>query len=68
MVHSSFAAESAGRFQAVIYEESDGQVVWSCQHEDHHTELSALNCAGREWHHRSQFHEADSEHQSAEQT
>ena len=65
MVHSSFAAESGGRYQAVIYEEADGKVVWSCLHDDHHTELSALNCAGREWHHLSQLHEADSEQQRA---
>jgi hypothetical protein len=57
MLHSSFTAESSSRFQAVIYEESTGEVVWSCRHDDHHNELNALTCAGREWHYRSHLKE-----------
>jgi hypothetical protein len=67
MVHSSFAPETPGKFQAILYEEADGAVVWSCIHDDHHTELSALNCAGREWHYRSQLRETNSTHQAADQ-
>jgi N-methylhydantoinase B/oxoprolinase/acetone carboxylase alpha subunit len=45
----AFSIQQTGRLDyTAVIKQSDGQVVWSCEHITHHEVSSAIECANRE--------------------